>query len=359
MKTIRSSRPLVIWLLAGVVMIIIQIILGGITRLTDSGLSITEWKPILGTIPPMTDGEWAAAFEKYKQIAQYKDLHFYFTLEDFKSIYFWEWLHRNWGRLIGIVFIIPFCIFLYQRRISKDMIKPLIILFLLGGMQGAIGWIMVQSGLKETNLYVSHIRLAAHFIMALLLLAYTFWFTLQVQYPNERGIFAPALKRFTVFILVLLTIQFTYGAFMAGLKAGVFAPTWPDINGGYLPDMTNDRGRTHSWASSLVNHPLTIHFIHRNLAYLLSFLILIWTVMAAKHRASRFFNGARWWPLVFVLIQVTLGILTVINSPYKIPRRWGSFEWMAQLHQFVALLLLLSLLLVFYLLHKKRTDPAL
>ena len=130
-KSQPSSRPIAIWLLTGVFMIIVQIILGGITRLTDSGLSITEWKPLLGTIPPTNDQEWHDAFERYKQLAQFKNLHFYFTLEDFKSIYFWEWLHRLWGRFLGIVFLIPFVVFLIQKRFRKDMIKPMIILFFL------------------------------------------------------------------------------------------------------------------------------------------------------------------------------------------------------------------------------------
>ena len=133
------SKPVAIWLLIGVFMIVVQIILGGITRLTDSGLSITEWQPLLGAMPPTNEEEWNKAFEGYKQIAQFKHLHSYFTLEDFKNIFFWEWLHRNWGRLIGVVFAIPFIIFLVQRRFTKDMVIPMLILFLLGGLQGVIG----------------------------------------------------------------------------------------------------------------------------------------------------------------------------------------------------------------------------
>jgi cytochrome c oxidase assembly protein subunit 15 len=139
-KAQRSSKPIAIWLLVGVFMIIVQIILGGITRLTDSGLSITEWKPILGAVPPTNEQQWIEAFDNYKRIAQYKNLHSYFTLQDFKSIYFWEWLHRLWGRFIGLVFLIPFIIFLIQKRFRRNMIKPMIILFLLGGLQGLIGW---------------------------------------------------------------------------------------------------------------------------------------------------------------------------------------------------------------------------
>src|SRR5688572_20470390 len=235
-KSQPSSRPIAIWLLTGVFMIIVQIILGGITRLTDSGLSITEWKPLLGTIPPTNDQEWHDAFERYKQLAQFKNLHFYFTLEDFKSIYFWEWLHRLWGRFLGIVFLIPFMVFLVQKRFSRDMIKPMIILFLLGGLQGLIGWIMVQSGLNEENLYVSHIRLAIHFIAALGLLWYVLWFALKLSVPAQNITEAPGARKLAGWILGLLVIQLIYGAFMAGLHAALAANTWPTINGMWWPD---------------------------------------------------------------------------------------------------------------------------
>src|SRR5690349_18354340 len=209
----RSSRPVAIWLLVGVFMLIVQVLLGGITRLTGSGLSITEWKPIMGTLPPMNEHDWNIAFEKYKQIAQYKYLNSYFTLSDFKSIFFWEWFHRLWARLIGVVFIIPFIIFLYQKRFKKEMIRPLLILFLLGGLQGLVGWIMVKSGLEDSDLlYVSHYKLAIHFILALGLLCYAVWFALQLLVPSEQIIFHRPLKRFAGFLIGVLTIQLIYGA---------------------------------------------------------------------------------------------------------------------------------------------------
>lgn len=351
----RSSKPVAIWLLVGVGMIIVQIILGGITRLTDSGLSITEWKPLLGTLPPLNDQQWNEAFNGYKEIAQFKHLHSYFTLEDFKAIFFWEWFHRVWGRLLGIVFLIPFIIFLFQKRFSKDMIQPMIILFLLGGLQGLIGWIMVKSGLNNEDLYVSHIRLAIHFMAALGLLVYTFWFALKLLVKPEQKIFNPSSKKFIGWIIGLLVVQLVYGAFMAGLKAATYAPTWPDINGSYFPpNMTHYGGRTYSFLSALVNNPITIHFIHRNLAYLIFLLLLLWTVKAIKDNRSSLFNIWKWLPLFFVIIQVVLGIAAVLTSPQKLPQQWGVFEWNAQLHQFVAMLLLLSLVLVFFLLNRKE-----
>ncbi len=355
MQKNRSSRPVALWLLIGVALIIVQIILGGITRLTGSGLSITEWKPILGTIPPLTETAWQTAFSKYKEIAQFKHLNFDFTLSDFKAIYFWEWLHRVWGRLIGVVFLIPFVVFLVQRRFRADMVKPLLILFLLGGLQGLVGWIMVKSGLNDENLYVSHIRLAIHFMLALVLLVYTFWFALKLLVPQKSIIAHGLLKKFALSILVLLVIQLTYGAFMAGLKAAAAAPTWPDINGAFIPEnLTTYQGRTTSALSALVNNSIAIHFIHRNLAYVIAVLILCWTFVAFGERRSRLFDKVKWWPLFFVSAQVGLGIMAVLKSYEAAPQVWGPFEWAAGLHQLVAILLLLSLVFAFYLLRYKN-----
>lgn len=356
MKTVkRSSRPVAIWLLIGVGMILVQILLGGITRLTGSGLSITEWKPILGTIPPLTEEAWQRAFSGYKQIAQFKNLNFEFTLSDFKFIYFWEWLHRLWGRLMGIVFLIPFFIFLIQRRFRADMVKPLLILFLLGALQGAVGWIMVMSGLNDEALYVSHIRLAIHFMFALGLLVYTFWFALKLLVPQKSIVANGVLKKFAWVILSLLIIQLTYGAFMAGLKAATAAPTWPDINGRYIPlSITTYQGRAMSFTSALVNNPIAVHFIHRNLAYLITVLILGWMVLANREQRSGFFNRVKWLPLLLVCLQVFLGIMAVLKSYKAIPQGWGPFEWAAQLHQMVAILLLLSLVTVLYGLRYKN-----
>jgi heme a synthase len=354
----KRSRPVAIWLLVGVVMIIVQIILGGITRLTDSGLSITEWKPLLGAVPPGSEAEWNKAFESYKQIAQFKHLHSYFTLDDFKSIFFWEWFHRVWGRLIGIVFLVPFIIFLLQKRFTRDMVMPMVILFLLGGLQGAIGWIMVQSGLNDENLYVSHIRLAIHFIAALGLLVYTFWFAMRLLVNTRQQVFNPSSKKLLGWIIGLLVVQLVYGAFMAGLKGALAAPTWPDINGSYLPaGITSFQGKEGTFFSALVNNPVTIHFIHRNLAYLLTVMVIGWTIKVARERQGAVFNAVKWTPLLLVIIQVTLGVMTVLTSIQKVPQQWGVFEWNAQLHQVVAMLLLLSLTAALFL-HRREGSAA-
>ena len=341
-----SPRPVAVWLLIGIVMLIIQVLLGGITRLTGSGLSITEWKPIMGALPPINHQQWNEAFDKYKQIAQYKYLNSSFTLHDFKFIFFWEWFHRLWGRLIAVAFIIPFVIFLIQRRFKREMVRPMVILFLLGALQGLVGWIMVMSGLEDSDrLYVSHYKLAVHFILALGLICYALWFVLELLVPREKLVINSPLRNFTGWIIIILVLQLIYGAFMAGLKAAVYAPTWPDINGNFFPhDVTPASG-----ILKLFDNPLIVHFVHRNLGYILTVLVFIWYLKSQKIKDSSLFMKTTWVPLSMVLLQLILGILTVLNSPNP-----KSLLWLGVTHQFVAMALLLSLLFEFYLLHSKK-----
>src|SRR5215204_6765823 len=177
----RSDQVIANWIMIGVGMLIIQILLGGITRLTGSGLSITEWDVITGTLPPLNEHQWLQQFHKYQQTPQYRLLNSDFTIGNFKIIFFWEWFHRLWGRLIGLVFLIPFIIFLLQKLLKPAMIKPLVTLFLLGALQGAVGWIMVASGLTGDAIYVKPVKLAVHFVLALGLISYAFWFALSVS----------------------------------------------------------------------------------------------------------------------------------------------------------------------------------
>ena len=196
----RSSRQIATWLLIGVGMIIVQVLLGGITRLTESGLSITEWKPITGALPPMNDVAWQAEFDKYKITDQFKYVHQNFSLSDFKFIFFWEWFHRVWARLMGLVFLTGFIYFLAKKKFNKTMIRPMVILFLLGALQGAIGWLMVKSGLVPEKYFVGHIELTTHFIAALGLLCYTFWFALTLLIkPRQKIINAPLQKILTAY----------------------------------------------------------------------------------------------------------------------------------------------------------------
>lgn len=342
----RSGKAVANWIYIGIAMLIILVLLGGITRLTGSGLSITEWKPIMGAMPPLNETDWQKAFYQYQQIAQYKYLNQHFTLADFKFIFFWEWFHRLWARLIGVVFLIPFIFFLIKGYFKKNMIVPLVVLFLLGALQGAIGWIMVQSGLNDNDLYVSHIRLAAHFMAAMVLIAYALVFALKLSIRPHQKILSRTLSLWAGTILIPIAIQLGFGAFMAGLKAATVAPTWPDINGALVPNgLFSDQGFFHS----TFYNKITIHFIHRSLAYVLAVIIGIWWYVSLREKNSRVFNFFKHGALVLVLCQVILGIATVINGDNIQSGRFGVFEWMALLHQLTGMLLMLNFVAIVYL----------
>jgi cytochrome c oxidase assembly protein subunit 15 len=347
----RSDKAVANWLLVGVGMIIIQILLGGITRLTGSGLSITEWNVVTGALPPMSEEKWLTEFEKYKQTPQYALLNSDFTLGDFKFIFFWEWFHRFWARLIGVVFLIPFIIFWVKSRFRPYMVKPLLILFLLGALQGAVGWIMVASGLTGDAIYVKPTRLALHFVFALSLLCYTFWFALQLLVPKQKLVVNVGIRKLIITIIAVLTLQLVYGALMAGHKAATAAPTWPDINGSLIPSgmIGGDEGLL-----NFLDNRITIHFIHRGLAYVLLVLIIWLTIKLNEQKGSLLFQKTKWLPLFFVFIQVLLGIFSVLTSIHIVPNKWGLFEWMAQLHQLVAMFLLLSLVWLLFLVRGKQ-----
>lgn len=345
----KKQKAVAYWLLAGVGMIIIQVLLGGVTRLTGSGLSITEWKPIMGALPPMNEQDWQEAFNGYKQIAQYKYMNSHFNLEDFKFIFFWEWFHRLWARLLGVVFAIGFIYFLARGYFRKDMVVPLVILFILGAAQGLVGWIMVASGLNDSNLYVNHIKLAMHFIAALILLCYTLWFALKLLVPGQQLVHNTRFRSFTIIVIAVLTIQLVYGAFMAGMKAAMSAATWPDINSMYLPGTL----ATKSW----VNNAINIHFVHRELAYILFTLIMFWFGSATKATAksgSSYMKKLRWWPFALVWIQVILGIVTVLSAPKQVFGKFGTFEILAEAHQLVAMFLLMSLVVSLYMVKRLK-----
>ena len=370
-------------------MLLIQVILGGITRLTGSGLSITQWDVAAGVIPPLNVAQWQDAFEKYQHTPQYRLVNFGFTLSDFKFIFFWEWFHRFWARMVGVVFLVGFVWLLLKNKIRSSMVRPLIILFLLGALQGVIGWIMVASGLTGDAIYVEPTRLAMHFIFALVLIVYTFWLGLQLTVPLEarlggRGTVdrparvdgsargggpafaeAPAyakasadkpageagLRRWTVAILVVLIFQLIWGALMAGHKAANVASTWPDINGDLIPSGMF-RG---SWLENAVGNRITVQFIHRTLAYLLLVLVLIWTTKAARLGVVPApFRSLRWLPLLLILLQIILGISSLLTSPWIRPHHWVAFDWLAQLHQITGLLFLMTMVGNLYLLMPVR-----
>jgi heme a synthase len=342
------SKSIARWLFAGVIMLMVQILLGGITRLTESGLSITEWKPLTGVLLPLNQEQWMAEFDKYKHTDQFRYIHEDFSLSDFKFIFFWEWVHRAWARLMGLVFLAGFFYFLIRKRFRPEMVIPFIILFLLGVMQGAIGWLMVKSGLVPEKLFVGHIELATHFMAALLLLCYTLWFALRLTIPANEIIINPGLKKATFIIFSILFIQLIYGAFMAGLHAATAAPTWPTINGRWIPGSINNLSP--GW-KNLIDNKITVQFIHRGIAYILLAGVFTWWARARKIGGSSLFVKTKFIPLVLIILQVILGIATVIMSPYG-----NNLVWFGVAHQLVAILFLMTMTFMLYIIRMSQVQ---
>lgn len=293
-------KPVRVWLYVIALMVLAMVVVGGLTRLTESGLSITEWKPITGIIPPLNEADWQAEFEAYQQIPQYKLLNEGMTLDEFKFIYFWEWFHRALGRVIGLVFAIPFLVFLFQRRFSWNLAGPLAGLFVLGGFQGALGWWMVTSGLTELT-SVSQYRLSAHLTAALLLFMALIWVARRLT-PGRTV--APLADRAAAIILLLLVIlQVAAGGFVAGLDAGMGYNTWPLMDGALVPA---GLGVMEPWWRNLFENALTVQFIHRTIAYVI---VLYAGTLWLWHRGQ-----GGWLPRIalLVVLQVVLGIGTLV-----------------------------------------------
>ncbi len=293
-------KPVRLWLYVMALLVLVMVAVGGITRLTDSGLSITEWKPVTGIIPPLSEADWNREFELYKQIPQYQVLNQGMTLDEFKYIYFWEWFHRFLGRILGFAFIVPFLIFLFQRRFSWNLAAPLAGLFVLGGFQGFLGWWMVTSGLTELT-SVSQYRLAAHLSAALVLFIALIWVARRMGPARTTS---PVADRPAAAILLLLIIvQIIAGAFVAGLDAGMGYNTWPLMDGALVP---NGLGVMEPWWKNLFDNALTVQFIHRTIAYILAFYaIALWLWRRGQ---------GGWLPRIafLVLLQVGLGIATLL-----------------------------------------------
>ncbi len=343
----KPSSAVAKWVMIGVIMLLVQVILGGITRLTGSGLSITEWNVGTGTIPPLNSQQWITEFDKYKQTQQFQLLHSDFSLGDFKFIYFWEWVHRFWARMVGVVFILGFVYLLYSRKMKLEIIKPLLILFLLGALQAIVGWIMVVSGLTGDAIYVNPTKLAVHFVLALGLVCYALWFALQLLVPQKEIVHSNNLRKWTWVIIGILFFQLLFGALMAGHKGANAAPTWPTINGDWIPDSLFTKS---PWPLNFIDNKITIHFVHRLLAYLLFIFSLIWSLQAYRVTAAKnHFRKLRWLPLFIICIQILLGILTVLTSTKIVANHWGFFEWLAELHQITGMLFLTCMLYMLYL----------
>lgn len=255
-----ADRRVALWLLICCSMIFVMVVIGGITRLTESGLSITEWKPISGIIPPLSEAQWQAEFDLYQRIPEYQQINRGMTLEEFKGIFWWEFIHRVWGRLIGVVFLVPFVWLLLRREVRREMIPHMIALFVLGGLQGTLGWYMVSSGLAERT-DVSQYRLTAHFLLALAIFSYALWLALALLRRGAPADPSAARLRAHLWLTALsIALTLTFGGFVAGLNGGLVYNSFPLMGGRLLPA---DAFQT-PW--SPFEDPVTAQFIHRWLA---------------------------------------------------------------------------------------------
>lgn len=304
-----SRRAVATWLLLVAGLVFLMVIVGGATRLTESGLSIVEWKPVTGAIPPLTDEDWHEAFEAYKQIPEYQLEHAWMSLEDFKGIFWWEWGHRLLGRVIGIAYAIPFFWFLLRRRIPEGYKKPLWGLLLLGGLQGAIGWWMVSSGLSERT-DVSHYRLATHLGVALAILAGLVWTALNLLADRTRQPAPARVNRWAAPFFVLLAAQILMGAFVAGLNAGFAYNTWPLMGDSFVPANMWEAGL--GWLN-LAENGIVVQFIHRMIAYALALVGALWMVDGFRSGIEGVKNRAMLLGIALAF-QITLGILTIIHA---------------------------------------------
>src|SRR5690606_31070936 len=327
----KDNKNVIYWLFTGCFLIFIMVVVGGITRLTDSGLSMTDYKLITETIPPLNEEAWIAEFERYKQFPEYQKLHSHFELEDFKQIYFWEWFHRFIGRFIGVVFIVPFLYFLFTKQLSRSTIKKSLVLLALGGFQGFLGWYMVKSGLVDIPA-VSHYRLAMHLVTAFLTFAYCFWVALDLIYPNKKEIDRKFRNLIRVGLIVLV-LQIIWGAFVAGLDAGWIHNTWPMMNEGRLIHETVWIEQNPLWRN-FVEGKSGVQFVHRYLAYVVVGLILLIWYRSRSLNSTPLQQKSIHMLVFLVFVQFLLGVFTLI---YAVP------VWLGVIHQVGAFCLLAAM----------------
>jgi cytochrome c oxidase assembly protein subunit 15 len=313
-----ARKQIGVWLMAGYLMVFIMLVLGGITRLTQSGLSIVEWNVIMGVIPPLNENEWNTAFEKYQQFPEYNILNKTMTVDEFKNIFWWEYIHRLWGRLIGIVFIIPFSVFVIQRKLNISWIRKLTFVFLLGAFQGFMGWYMVQSGLIE-NPHVSHYRLTMHLFLAFsicgLLLTYSMQWLSDTKNETEVD---RSLCKFLNYLAVIVLIQSMLGGLVAGLKAGYVYNTYPKMGEEWLPNTAWMLDP--AWLNFFENGVM-IQFLHRTFALFVVISFLVFWFKAKRAKLPAGLTSKVHFLAGMSLVQLTLGVTTLLLA---VPVFWGA-----------------------------------
>jgi len=335
----KNNKSVVYWLLSGCILLFIMVTVGGITRLTNSGLSMTDWHLVTDTFPPLTEEKWNAAFEEYKKFPEYQkiNIHNDFQLSDYKFIYFWEWFHRFIGRIIGLVFFVPFVYFLIKKKLDTSTIKKCAILLGMGAFQGFLGWFMVKSGLID-NPDVSHFRLSLHLTFAFITFAYTLWVALDLIYPDKNIVIVP-LRKIARVAIVFLIIQIIYGGFVAGLNAGLIHNHWPLMSDGQLfhDSIVLEKD---SWLLRLTEGKSGVQFVHRTMAYIVVGLMLFLYFKSKKYALSSQQKNGLNGLLFIVFLQFTLGVLTLL---YSVPM------WLGLTHQIMAFILLATMT---YTLHR-------
>jgi len=298
------------WLFLVWALVFAMVVLGGITRLTGSGLSITEWQPLMGALPPLHESDWLELFAKYRHSPQFRVVNAHMTLQGFKAIFFWEYLHRLVGRLVGVAVLVPWLYFVWKKRLPAGLGRKVLGVFALGGLQGRLGWLMVASGLVDEP-RVSHYRLAAHLLLAFVTGQLVLWLALDVATPRapSRKI-SPAHVSMVVFLLALLALQVVYGAFMAGTHAGLYYSSFPDMNGRYSPAPFFDGP---SWLSDAFHSPNAIHYLHRALAFALLFFALFVAAYLWRAEPRRAVVRAAGVVALVAFVQLNLGAFTVIT----------------------------------------------
>ena len=308
---LRRDKMITAWLLSVAGMVFLMVLLGGLTRLTHSGLSMVEWKPLTGWLPPMNEADWQVLFDLYRQSPEFMKVNAEMDLLGFEGIFWLEFIHRVWGRLIGLVFFLPFVAFIWKGWVDRPLGLRLAALFVLGGLQGAMGWFMVMSGLVD-NPDVSQYRLTAHFGLALLIIAGLIWTALGVLYPEPYDSFHQdhgRLGRAAHWLFGLVALTAVSGGFVAGLDAGLYYNTFPLMDGGFVPQ---DFFELSPWWINMFEHVPTVQFDHRLLAELTFFAVLLFWLMARKAHLAPRTRRAVWAMAVMVVLQASLGIATLL-----------------------------------------------
>ncbi|WP_224999167.1 COX15/CtaA family protein [Cesiribacter sp. SM1] len=345
MQSYTQPKLLKTWLWSGIILVTLMVVIGGITRLTGSGLSMVEWKPVTGIVPPMNEQQWQQAFNDYKQYPEYQKINFSLTLEDFKGIFWWEYTHRLLGRLTGLIFLVPFLYFLLSKQLAPPLVKRLLLILLLGALQGMMGWLMVKSGLADIP-HVSHYRLAAHLSLALLLIAVLLW-TIQDLGPARPlpTTAVPRLRQFQLAkVLVLLVFcQIVLGAFVAGLKAGFSYNTFPLMEEQFFPH------NLYNSAIDLFESGPVVQFIHRWFAFLVLGFALLFVNSNRQAGVPASLKQSVRWLLLVLFLQTALGISTLL---LRVPLVLGV------LHQLVAVLLFSLSIKILYQASSTRRSAA-